>query len=116
MEAFETGAVVLLAGLGIGVIIFALLGIAAFVGTIILLCLSIKERGELKIKGIDEVRIKKIVTLAVWSLVLSVISCSGCALVVLPILAIVFASALARVNPPPLNIVPSVVSIAWIEK
>lgn len=96
MDAFETGAIVALAGLGIGVIIITLLGIAAFIGTIILLCKAIKERGELKVKGIDEVRIKKVVTLAIWTLVISVISCSGCVLIVLPILAIVFANSNAR--------------------
>ena len=58
----------ILATLGIAVIgltivslIVSLLGIA---GAIILLCLSIKEKGELKISGIDEARIKKISALA----------------------------------------------------
>ena len=85
-----------LIGLGIGVIaigliaiIFSLVGIVA---AIILLCLAIKEKGELKVHGIDEARIKKIVGLAIWSLVATIISCSGCAFLVLPILALVFAN------------------------
>jgi len=86
------GLVALLAGLGVFVIIIGILGIATFVGTIVLLCLSIKEKGELKTKGIDEDRISKIITLAIWSIVISVISCTNCYLVVLPILAIVFAN------------------------
>jgi len=90
------GLVALLAGLGVFVIIIGILGIATFVGTIVLLCLSIKEKGELKTKGIDEDRISKIITLAIWSIVISVISCTNCYLVVLPILAIVFANSIAK--------------------
>ena len=91
----EEGLVALLAGLGIVVLIMGVLGIAAFVGTIILLCLSIKEKGELKVKGIDEARLKKIVNLSIWSIVVSVISCN-CITLVLPILAIVFANSNAK--------------------
>ena len=61
-----------------------------------MICSSIKEKGKIKINGIDETRIKKIVALAIWTLVISVISCSGCVLIVLPILAIVFANSNAR--------------------
>ena len=93
----EEGLVALLAGLGIIVIIIGILGIVTFVGTIILLCLSIKEKGELKVKGIDTVRISKIATLAIWSIVISVISCTNCYLVVLPILAIIFANSNAKI-------------------
>ena len=90
----------LLAALGIGLIavgiisiIFSLITIA---GAIILLCLSIKEKGELKAKGIDEARIKKIVNLSIWSLVIMIVSCFGGAFLVLPILALIFSNSNAK--------------------
>ena len=97
MESFATG---MLATLGIGLIVLTvisiIISIVGIVAAIILLCLAIKEKGELKLKGIDEERIKRIVTLGIWSLVATIISCSGCTFMVLPILALVFASSNAK--------------------
>lgn len=96
MEEFGVTAVGVLATLGIGLIILGIISLLAIVGAIILLCLSVKEKGELKLKGIDEARIKKIGTLSVWSLIITIVSCSGCAFMVLPILALVFVNSNAK--------------------
>jgi len=95
MKGMEMLAVIGAGAIAVGIIaiVVSLISIAA---AIILLCLSIKEKGELKLRGIDEARIKKIVTLSIWSLVITIISCSGCAFLVLPILALVFANSNAR--------------------
>lgn len=85
-----------LAGLGIIMIIFLILGVAMFVAEIILLCLSIKEKGLLKINGIDEAKIKKIGSLSIWSLIITIFSCVGCTFIVFPILALVFANSNAK--------------------
>ena len=89
-----------LAVLGVGaiaaLIVGVVLSILSIVAAIILLCLAIKEKGDLKIYGLDESRIKKIATLSIWSLVITVISCSGCAFLVLPILALVFVNSNAK--------------------
>lgn len=86
--------------LGVGaiaaLIVGVVLSILSIVAAIILLCLAIKEKGDLKIYGLDESRIKKIATLSIWSLVITVISCSGCAFLVLPILALVFVNSNAK--------------------
>lgn len=80
----------------IGVIAFIVFSLFTIAAAIVLLCLSIKEKGELKKAEIDEGKIKRIITLAIWSLVITIISCSGCTFLVLPILALVFASSNAK--------------------
>lgn len=95
-ENILVGAIGTVVAMGIFLLVVGIIIFAAFATAIILLCLSIKEKNELKVKGIDEDRIKKIVSLSIWSLIITILSCTGCVLMVLPILALSFTSSNAK--------------------
>lgn len=85
----------LLGGLAIVSIIAMIISLLVIVGAIIMLCMSIKEKNKLKSNEINEEGIKKITTLAIVSLVISVLNCAVPS-IVLSILGLVFATSNAK--------------------
>lgn len=85
----------LLGGLAIISIITMIISLLVIVGAIIMLCMSIKEKNKLKSNEINEEVIKKITTLAIVSLVISVLNCAVPS-IVLSILGLVFATSNAK--------------------
>ena len=93
------GIVGFVVGLGIAfVILFMLhiiLCIADSIGGIIMICLSVKEKNKIKTKGIDESKIKKILILSIWSIVITCVSFLAIPIIpfglilILPIIALI---------------------------
>lgn len=79
----------------IAAVIDVIISLAVIVGAVIILCMSIKEKNKLKSNDINEEGIKKITTLAIVSLVISVLNCAVPS-IVLSILGLVFATSNAK--------------------
>ena len=71
-------------------------GWPVLIGVIVLLFQSINTKKELKLNNVDDGKIRKITNIAIWSLVVSILSCMGSAFFIFPVLALVFANAHAK--------------------
>ena len=71
-------------------------GWPVLIGVIVLLFQSINAKKELKLNNVDDGKIRKITNIAIWSLVVSILSCMGSAFFIFPVLALVFANVHAK--------------------